>query len=151
MKQPSIHYLYKLSASDINYHPFTSISQLSDKHSSFICRSSPISSYLSIISHTIFLYQIYSPTTNHLINMSVCYKPYQFYICLSLSYLLSHIQQFLIWYSLPPTSSYQIHYNHFHYGNRIPSQSSAIPIMHNYSFIDFRNEICLKPFCIIIH
>ena len=24
-------------------------------------------------------------------------------------------------------------------------------IMHNYSFIDFRNEIRLKPFCIIIH
>ena len=23
--------------------------------------------------------------------------------------------------------------------------------MHNYSFIDFRNEIHLKPFCIIIH
>ena len=23
--------------------------------------------------------------------------------------------------------------------------------MHNYSFIDFRNEIRLKPFCIIIH
>ena len=23
--------------------------------------------------------------------------------------------------------------------------------MHNYSFIDFRNEIYLKPFCIIIH
>ena len=46
---------------------------------------------------------------------------------------------------------YQIHYNHFHYGNQIPRQLSAIPIMHNYSFIDFRNEIRLKPFCIIIH
>ena len=41
--------------------------------------------------------------------------------------------------------------NHFYYGNRIPSQLSVIPIMHNYSFIDFRNEIRLKPFCIIIH
>ena len=49
------------------------------------------------------------------------------------------------------SSPYQIHYNHFHYGKRIPSQLSAIPIMHNYSFIDFRNEIRLKPFCIIIH
>ena len=49
------------------------------------------------------------------------------------------------------SSSYLIHYNYFHYGNRIPNQSSAIPIMHNYSFIDFRNEIRLKQFCIIIH
>ena len=31
------------------------------------------------------------------------------------------------------------------------SQSAPIPIMYNYSFIDFRNEIRLKPFCIIIH
>ena len=79
--------------------------------------------------------------------MSVCYKTlsilyiFRAPIYNSFSYTtVSHL-------SFP----YQIHYNHFHYGNRIPRQSSAIPIMHNYSFIDFRNEIRLKPFCIIIH
>ena len=74
--------------------------------------------------------------------MLVCYKT------LSILYILAALQYTIVSHL---SSSYQIHYNHFHYGNRIPSQSSAIPIMHNYSFIDFRNEIRLKPFCIIIH
>ena len=74
--------------------------------------------------------------------MLVCYKT------LSILYILAALQETI---GAQLSSSYQIHYNHFHYGNRIPSQSSAIPIMHNYSFIDFRNEIRLKPFCIIIH
>ena len=74
--------------------------------------------------------------------MSVCYKTLLIlYISAALPYTtVSHL-----------SSPYLIHYNHFHYGNRIPRQSSAIPIMYNYSFIDFRNEIRLKPFCIIIH
>ena len=80
--------------------------------------------------------------------MSVCQsviKPYQFYIYLP----HSHLRHFIIVqtdYWLP-----QPNYNHFHYGNRILTQTSAIPIMHNYSFIDFRNEIRLKLLCIIIH
>ena len=80
--------------------------------------------------------------------MSVYYKTLSIlYIYFTHPYTaVSHLRQFS-----HLSSPYQIHYNHFHYGNRIPSQSSAIPIMHNYSFIDFRNEIHLKPFCIIIH
>ena len=73
--------------------------------------------------------------------MSVCYKT------LSILYILAASSTTVSHFSSP----YQIHYNHFHYGNRIPHQSSVIPIMHNYSFTDFRNEIRLKPFCIIIH
>ena len=83
--------------------------------------------------------------------MSVCQyviKPCQFSIYLP----HSHLRHFIIVQAdYLVASPYQIHYNHFHYGNRIPTQSSTIPIMHNYSFIDFRNEIRLKPFCIIIH
>ena len=78
--------------------------------------------------------------------MSVCYKT------LSILYMFATFSS--VFLSTAVFSSfipYLIHYNHFHYGNRIPNQSSAIPIMHNYSFIDFRNEIRLKPFCIIIH
>lgn len=80
--------------------------------------------------------------------MSVCYKT------LSILYISAALPSTPFHHStdrLLASSPYQIHYNHFHYRNRIPTQSSAIPIMHNYSFIDFRNEIRLKPFCIIIH
>ena len=80
--------------------------------------------------------------------MSVCYKT------LSILYLFTTFSSTPFHHSadrLLASSPYRIHYNHFHYGNRIPTQSSAILIMHNYSFIDFRNEIHLKPFCIIIH
>ena len=79
--------------------------------------------------------------------MSVCYKT------LSILYILAAFPSMAVSHliQITPTSPYQIRYNHFHYGNRIPRQSSPIPIMHNYSFIDFRNEIHLKPFCIIIH
>ena len=75
--------------------------------------------------------------------MSVCYKTLSIlYIFAALPICFLIYNRFLL---------YQPNYNHFHYGNRIQSQSSVIPIMHNYSFIDFRNEIRLKPFCIIIH
>ena len=80
--------------------------------------------------------------------MSVCYKT------LSILYLFTTFSSTPFHHSadkLLASSPYRIHYNHFHYGNQIPHQLSAIPIMHNYSFIDFRNEIRLKPFCIIIH
>ena len=100
------------------------------------------------ISYSIFIWFPFQPT-HHPINMSVYYKTllilyiFRAPINNSFSYMaVSHL-----------SSPYLIHYNHFHYGNRIPRQSSAIPIMHNYSysFIDFRNEIRLKPSCIIIH
>lgn len=79
--------------------------------------------------------------------MSVCYKtiPILYIFATFSSTSFHHSTDRLL-----SSSPYLIHYNHFHYGNRIPSQSSPIPIMHNYSFIDFRNEIRLKPFCIII-
>ena len=93
--------------------------------------------------HIIFYLYLMSSPTHHLINMSVCYKT------LSILYISSALPIcFLIFDSF---LLHQPNYNHFHYGNRIPNQSSAILIMHNYSFIDFRNEIRLKPFCIIIH
>lgn len=75
--------------------------------------------------------------------MSVCYKT------ISILYILATFTTTQFPHNtdrLPPTSPYQIHYNQFHYGNRILTQSSAIPIMHNYSFIDFRNEIHLNRF-----
>ena len=77
--------------------------------------------------------------------MSVCYKT------LSILYILAAFSSMAVSHLIQITDTINLHYNHFHYGNRIPSQSSAIPIMHNYSFIDFRNEIRLKAFCIIIH
>ena len=84
-----------------------------------------------------------SSPTHHLINMSVCYKTLSIlYISAALPICFLIYNRFLL---------HQPNYNHFHYGNRIPSQLSVIPIMHNYSFIDFRNEIRLKQFCIIIH
>ena len=75
--------------------------------------------------------------------MSVCYKTLLIlYISVALPICFLTYNRFLL---------NQPHYNHFHYGNRIPRHLSAIPIMHNYSFTNFRNEIRLKPFCIIIH
>lgn len=62
--------------------------------------------------------------------MSVCYKT------LSILYILAVSSYTIFPHStdrLLASSPYLIHYNHFHYGNRIQSQSSAIPIMHNYS------------------
>ena len=86
-----------------------------------------------------------SSPTHHHINMSIYYKSFvnSLYIC------RTHIYN--CFSSTTDYHLYQPNYNHFHYGNRIQTQSSAILIMHNYSFIDFRNEIRLKPFCIIIH
>ena len=139
-------HLYKLSTSVIICYTFTSIYQLSTNHSSlthlpFIIT---VSHHNEQSIHASYLIFIQFPV--QLIILSICQyviKPYQFSIYIPRTYIqqFSHL-------SYP----YLIHYyNHFHYGNRIPTQSSAISIMHNYSFIDFRNEIRLKPFCIIIH
>ena len=84
-----------------------------------------------------------SSPTHHPINMSICYKT------LSILYILATFSSAVSSYT--DYYLYQPNYNRFHYGNHIPRQSSTIPIMHKYSFIDFRNEIRLKPFCIIIH
>ena len=99
-------------------------------HLSLISYSFPISSYLSTISHasySIFIRFPFQPTI-----LSICQSvinPCQF----SIYYPHSHIRQFLILYRLVSLSTQLHYYNHFHYGNRIPSQSSAFPIMHNYS------------------
>ena len=77
--------------------------------------------------------------------MSVCYDNHINSIYIYHTPIYSSFSSYTDYYLQPPN------YSHFHYGNRIQSQSSEIPIMHNYSFIDFRNEIRLKSFCIIIH
>lgn len=141
-----LRHLYKLSISVThlpsisNYLPTIQSSLTHLPNYSHLLSLPPIISHAS---YTIFIRFLSQPLTSP--SFSICQyviKPCQFSIYLP----HSHIQQFF-----HLSSPYQIHYNHFHYGNRIPSQSSAIPIMHNYSFIDFRNEIRLKPFCIIIH
>ena len=88
---------------------------------------SVISPFIITITHHLtriifHLYPISSPT-HHLINMSVCYKTLSIlYIFAALPYTsVSHLIQMNVFIT------YQIHYNHFHYGNRIPRQSSAIP------------------------
>ena len=96
----------------IHYHPFATITQLSTIYLSSII------SYLSIISPT--LYSIFIQCPVQLTILSICQsviKPYQFSIYIP----RTHIQQFLICDRLLVSSPYQIHYNHFHYGNRIPT------------------------------
>ena len=141
-------HLYKLLTSDIICCTFTIHYQPLPNYPHPFNHLSVISHLLSlppIISHTSYSIFIWFPIQpiDHPINMSVCYKTLSIlYIFAALLICFLIYNRFLL---------HQPHYNHFHYGNRIPSQSSAIPIMHNYSFIDFRNEIRLKPFCIIIH
>ena len=143
-----------LSSSDIHYHPLSSIRN----YCPTIHRLLIIHSIICIAnSHTLLPIISNSPSTHHIPSLSdfhsnqltilsICQyviKPYQFSIYLPhFSSVFSYTTDFC---------SINLHYNHFHYGNRIPTQSSAIPIMYNYSFINFRNEIRLKPFCIIIH
>ena len=149
-----LHTLYKLSSFVTHfppiYHSLAIIFQLSVNHPIICQANSHLLSLPTIIlnnpyTHYIHRYPI-PKQTRHPINMSVCYKTLSIlYKSATFSSAFSSTPLYRI-YRLPPTSPYQIHYNHFHYGNRIPSQSSAIPIMHNYSFIDFRNEIHLNRF-----
>ena len=132
-------------SSVIYYHPLATITQLSTIYLSSLTYLPFIITASHHLTRIIFYFYLMSSPTHHHINMSVQYiiKPCQFSIYLPhFPSAFSYTTDFC---------SINLHYNHFYYGNRIPSQSSAILIMHNYSFIDFRNEIRLKPFCIIIH
>ena len=112
-------------------HSFIVIFQLSFHHP-IICQPSPIYYHCHPSSRTVYpriIYHLYSMTspTHHHINMSVQYiiKPCQFSIYLPhFPSAFSYTTDFC---------SINLHYNHFHYGNRIQTQSSAIPIMYNYS------------------
>ena len=132
-----------------NYHHLSLIYQLSSNYPPRICQQSPNHYNHRPLSRTIYIHIISSLSnfqSNQLTIISICQyviKPYQFSIYLPhFPSAFSYTTDFC---------SINLHYNHFHYGNRIHNQSSAIPIMYNYSFINFRNEIRLKPFCIIIH
>ena len=144
-------HLYKLSEFVTHFPPiYNNLPTISKPFIiySLICRLSPIYYHCRPLSwtihiHIIFIFIKFQVRPTHHINMSVCYKTISIlYILATFSTppLLSRTNRLLV------SSPYLIHYNHFHYRNRIPSQSSAIPIMHNYSFIDFRNKIHLNRF-----
>ena len=143
--------LYKLSTFITHFPPiYNNLPTISKPFIiySLICRLSPIYYHYRPLSwtihiHIIFIFiQFQVRPTHHPINMSVYYKTllilYIFRAPINNSFSYTAVSHL--------SSPYLIHYNHFHYGNRIPRQSSAIPLMHNYSFIDFRNEIHLNRF-----
>ena len=153
----------------IIYHPFTIIFQSFTIHLTSIPPT--IHTHLALITHSIFYHthihtSSQSPHSNiipffiqlpfssivHILSNHIT-EASNLLLCYILPILYSH---FLIYNIFPYThitdsAPYWSHYNHFHYRNHIPTQSSPIPIMHKYSFIVFRNEIHLTTFCIIIH